>query len=108
MNYCSDVNYKHVCGDSTISAAAWNGYCKIVELLLSKGANIHIRNLNYSTTPLLEAATRGHVEIAEMLMTGGANVNDKNQMGETPLMMASSKEIVERLLSNGATTFVDE
>jgi hypothetical protein len=56
----------------------------------------------------MKACRLGHVEIAEMLMTGGANVNDKNQMGKTSLMMASSEEIVDCLLSNGAITFVDE
>jgi ankyrin repeat protein len=59
----------------------------------------------------MSACRLGHVEIAEMLMTSGAKVNNKNKLGETSLMMAYREchmEIVERLLSNGATTFVDE
>ena len=105
-NDCADVNYKHVFGDSAMTAAALNGYYKIVKLLLSKGANIHIRNLNYSTTPLLEAASRGHVDVIELLFENGACMKDKDIYGMNALITAAKGGyliVVQLLIKRGAS-----
>ena len=105
-NDCADVNYKHVSGDSAMTAAALNGYCKIVDLLLSKGANIHIRNLKFSTTPLLEAASRRHVDVIELLLANGACINDKDIYGMNALITAAKGGyliVVQLLIKKGAS-----
>jgi ankyrin repeat protein len=54
---------------------------------------------------LLEACQRGIVEDAQNLITQGADINAKNNVGDTPLHIASMyrhPEVVELLLSRGA------
>lgn len=59
-----------------------NGDMKLVQDLISNGANIHTRN----DLPLCEAARYGHLDIVEYLIDHGANVHT---MYDTPLNLAS-------------------
>ena len=85
---------------------------KIVELLISNGADVNAKALQYGDdakrgrgiTPLHAAAGNGHVEIAKLLIENGANLN-ANSHGNTPLHAASisnTKDLVELLIENGA------
>jgi ankyrin repeat protein len=57
--------------------AAQRGHKEVVELLITKGADMHARDPN-EQTPLHIAASRGYKEIAELLIAAGADVNAKD------------------------------
>ncbi len=84
--------------------ACWMGDLSIVELLLSKGANVHAQDSD-GRTPIIAASYGGYLSIVELLISKGANVNDRDSNGNTPILVASEKgylSIVELLLSKGA------
>ena len=58
--------------DNAISWAAENGHTELVELLVSKGADI-IENRNY---PLELASRNGHTDIVKLLIDNGARTYD--------------------------------
>jgi ankyrin repeat protein len=103
-NRCVNVNYKDNRGDSMLTVAAWNGFDGIIQLLLLKGANIHIRNKYYSSA-IIEACRSGRTEIVELLLAYGARIDDTDGFGFNPLMTAAKEgfyETVFVLLANGA------
>jgi hypothetical protein len=79
-----DVNSK-LGGRSLLHyAISSRGRKEIVELLISKGANLHSKDV-FGVTPLHLAALSGQTEIAEILIEKGANINERNNEGESPL-----------------------
>ncbi|MGH9843511.1 MAG: ankyrin repeat domain-containing protein [Blastocatellia bacterium] len=84
---------------------------QIVELLLSKGASVEIKDHD-GETPLLHARgnrsdsdSKKNLEIAQLLISKGANVNVQNKNDSTPLLLAVcdvQMELAELLLSHGA------
>jgi ankyrin repeat protein len=80
------------------------GETEIVELLLTKGADVNLPD-DIGFTPLHCAAGRGDKPIVEFLLAKGASVNTKAYGGVTPLHMAVNsrrKEVVELLVGRGA------
>ena len=74
----------------------------IVELLISKGADVNAKDKEDGKTPLAMAKDK---DIAGLLISRGADVNSKGRMGMTPLHWASQadrKDVVELLISKGA------
>ena len=61
---------------------------EMVELLLSKGANVSARS-DGGWTPLFVACEKGHVRIVRMLLNAGADVNAKLLNGMTALHLAA-------------------
>ena len=89
---------------SSIIEASRRGYLSVVELLLSKGANVNDKN-NYGYSSIIEASTHGHVSVVELLLSKGANISDKNNDGFSSIIYASLHghvSVVELLLSKGA------
>ena len=86
-------------------AAALANQTVIVELLLSKGAEVMARNSG-GFTPLHAAAYAGSVTIAKLLLEKGAVLDDAdNKAGVTPLMVAGEEnhlELAEFLIAKGA------
>lgn len=79
-------------------------YLKIVEALITKGADVHAKN-KYGVTALMYAADGGHAETVEMLLAKGADVNAKDNDGWTALTFAAKKgytKIVRLLKQAGA------
>lgn len=60
---------------------------RVIELLLSKGANVDASN-GYGNTALHEATRHGHVDVVEVLLSGGASVNKQNKKGMAALLIA--------------------
>ena len=78
---------------------------KTVELLLSKGAKVNIKN-DVGSTPLHISTFTSNLKAAEILLSAGADLNAKNKKGETPIDCALSntqnRELAKLFLSRGA------
>jgi ankyrin repeat protein len=81
---------------------AEEGHEVVVELLLTKGADINARGGESGTVTALYAASRaGHKKVVELLLTKGADVNAQGGYHGNALQAASSKgheKVVELLL----------
>lgn len=87
-----------------LHVAAENGYLEIVELLISRGADVDL--LDVGCTPLSLAAENGHLEVVELLISSGANVDlHDGYVKRTPLHLAAIAgclDVVKLLISSGA------
>lgn len=74
-------------GSTPLHCATWKGHQRVVELLLTVGADVNARNNNdhWGTTPLHAAAHANQRAIAELLIAHGADINAINLNGRTPL-----------------------
>ncbi|CAH9101014.1 unnamed protein product [Cuscuta europaea] len=72
------------CGDEEgwvpLHSAASSGNIDIVEILLSRGANVNLKN-DGGRTALHYAASKGHLRIAEILISHNAKINAKDKVG---------------------------
>ena len=91
--------------DTPLTLACQGGHTELVQLLVSRGAELEHRDKK-GFTPLILAATGGHAEISEILLDAGAQIEaQSDRTKDTPLSLACSggkKEVVELLLSRGA------
>lgn len=102
----ANVNAKHhrFYNEPPLQHAVARGDKLAVEFLLSKGADVNIKN-GVLATPLSYVSTENGKEIAKILIKHGANVNVTDSRGWTPLTYAvyNKNEKVEALLrSKGA------
>jgi ankyrin repeat protein len=90
-------------GMTALHVAASKGDKTIVELLLTRGADIEARE-DTGRTPLHTAAFRGYHEIVELLLLKGAKVNAQTNDGKTPLdwaILNSQVRIAETIRAAG-------
>lgn len=88
----------------SLHQAVVNGDIDQVNLLISKGADVNVRN-RMNWTPLHTAIQNRRQAIVELLVTKGADINAKDNRGQTPLHVAvnlGQKEVVELLIAKGA------
>jgi hypothetical protein len=91
-------------GASPLHYAVMKGRMQIVDLLLSRGADVNSRTRN-GTTPLHTAALYARKEVAERLLEQHADINAVSAGGSTPLALATAaknKPIAEMLRERGA------
>jgi len=79
----------------------------IVELLISKGADVNFIGGNRGFSPLIVAINGNNVEVVRMLLANGADINakDGNTNGESPLFYSLNSgniEITKMLIDEGA------
>ena len=101
------VNKKdsHNFGRTLIHVAVDLGRYKIVEYLISKGANMNIVDYD-GYSPLQLAYFRGKINMFKLLANSGANVDARNYEGMTVLDIACEKgdmDIAEFVVSKGAS-----
>ena len=66
--------------------ASQSGRTGIVELLLSKGADVRARDF-YGETPLHYAVDSGNLEVVKLLVEAGSDLDARNDNGELPTEM---------------------
>lgn len=92
-------------GIAPLKIAAALGSLRIVELLITAGADVNLKD-STGSVPLHAAAEKGNREIIAILLRHGADVNASDDMhGVTPLHVAifsARAGTVEYLLDNGA------
>ena len=101
-----DVNAKDdLYGDTPLLWAAGFGHKGIVEMLITRGADVNAK-AEGGWTPLHYATGGNDKEIVELLIAKGANMNAKNARDQiTPLHWAAwrgHKEVTELLIAKGA------
>lgn len=81
--------------DTALIEAAEHGWTDVVDLLIERGADIHLGNI-IDTTALGAAANRGHVEVVKRLLAAGARLSvDSRSYSDSPLERAIERESVE-------------
>ncbi|XP_026474601.1 ankyrin repeat domain-containing protein 17-like isoform X4 [Ctenocephalides felis] len=102
MDVDSETDSNH---DTALTLACAGGHDDLVELLLSRGADIEHRDKK-GFTPLILAATAGHDKVVDILLTHNADIEAQSERTkDTPLSLACSGgryEVVELLLNRGA------
>ena len=54
--------------------ASWKGHCKVVKLLLKKGARVDLQDGD-GLSALMHASREGHCEVVQLLLKKGAQVD---------------------------------
>ncbi|MGB2579161.1 ankyrin repeat protein [Elusimicrobium simillimum] len=100
-----DINATNAKGNTLMIAAVGYGNLDIVQLLLSRNADINKSNPYTGDTALMVAINKNDEYMTELLLIAGADVNATNNYGRTPLLLAAevkNNSIVERLIARGA------
>ena len=100
-----DVNAQGGEYGNALQAASLHGHEKVVELLLSKGADVNVQ-AGYYGTALQAASYRGHEKVVELLLSKAADVNAQGRIMYSTALQAASfrghEKVAELLLSKGA------
>ena len=89
--YYNNVSLKKV---SLLVYASYEGYDKIVKLLLDHGANINSMD-NSGKTSLSLACEKNHEKCVELLLEYNSNVNTCDNEDKTPLYLAAKNENIK-------------
>ena len=106
----ADVSKKAWKKRTALHFASVTGDLKVVEALLSKGAEIDVQDED-RCTPLMLASRWGHINILLYLIDHDADVNKKDGRKRTALHYASESgdfKVVKALLSKGAEIDVED
>ena len=96
-------------GHTPLHYAAVYGQNKVVNVLLSSGADINVATQE-GITPLIQTTNNGHYSVAQLLLQQGASCNLQDDDGNTALIVAAIKghlELVELLLTHGANPDIE-
>ena len=88
--------------------AARRGQLDKVKELLDGGANVNYRDVEFSTTALMQANEHDHLDVVNELLSRGADVTLRNRSGTTVLYQAAYrghvdilKKIIEKYIAGG-------
>lgn len=99
-----DVNQGTPLGSTPLMLGAFNGFPRIVKILLAKGANTSIVADNGGTALHL-SSMQGHLLVTTLLVEAGADLEATNCQGFTPLHMAAAEgryDVLAALIEAGA------
>src|SRR5262244_516349 len=82
----ADVNEAQPDGTRPIHWAVYRVDYELLSALISKKANLNVRN-DFGSTPIAQAAGLADGRMVKMLLDGGANPEGANPDGETALML---------------------
>lgn len=82
---------------SPLHAASMNGFTKIVELLIEKGANVNVQTDPQKYAPIHSASFGGHLETIKVLLVNGADLNLRNYRNELPIDTAKRQNQLETI-----------
>jgi len=91
-------------GASALHYAVMRGRMPLIDLLLTRGADVNSRT-RMGTTPLHTAVHYARLEVAELLLDAGADLNAQSVSGVTPLAIAEASRnhpLVAMLRARGA------
>ena len=102
-----NVNFRYKLNITLLHKASEKGNRKIVEYLISKGANIYAKVKEIDRIPLHYAAKSGNIEVVKLLLQKGGlqQLDARGGNKKTPLILAAAYghlDIVRLLLKNGA------
>jgi hypothetical protein len=86
----SSVVFKLFRSDLALLEAASDGDAKRVDELISKGANVNVKD-RWGWRPMSMAAYGGYVDIAHLLICAGADLDYKDVDGDGPLELATNR-----------------
>lgn len=101
LNSRNNIDFKDKNNKTSLMYASICSSFNIINLLIEKNVDINEKN-NYGDTALIFAVQNNLLDVVNLLLKNGADVNTKENGNWTPLMYATSKEITESLIKNGA------
>ncbi|XP_031621883.1 uncharacterized protein LOC116339921 [Contarinia nasturtii] len=101
----TDVNTKNLEGETPLMAASFNGFDKVVLLLIEFGGDIHDKS-NDERTPLMMAVMGGQTNTVKLLIEQGSHINAQDKNGNSPLhhvcIIGEYDKIMDILIENKA------
>lgn len=95
----ADVNLKSQEGWAPLHTAAYYGPASVIDLLVSKGADVNAAGDYDKMTPLHMAASYGDdPAVIKALLKHGADKTAKTESGKTALELAADKPAIAKLL----------
>lgn len=91
-------------GETPLFAAIESGGAEVLAYLLSKGANLNVKDTKCGSTPLHEASYKNNLEAARILIEHGADINARINRGDTSLDYVENKEMEQLLMRAGGIT----
>jgi len=89
-------------GDSALHAAVAKGHINVANILISKGANVNLRN-KVGSTPLHKAVTSERSAVlVKILLEANADANIRNAAGLLPEDLTSNSKLKESLMGKEA------
>jgi ankyrin repeat protein len=100
-----DANGTNGAGYTWLYMATEHGRKAVIELLISRGANVHTHGDGKNAAVYI-AAKRGHTDIVKLLLDKDADVDAVDVDGQTPLQVAAGLEIIRLLVEHDANVNV--
>uniref|UniRef100_A0A8C1B9J1 Ankyrin repeat domain 28b n=1 Tax=Cyprinus carpio carpio TaxID=630221 RepID=A0A8C1B9J1_CYPCA len=103
-----DLDVRTPQGHTALSLAAFKGHVECVDILISQGASMMLKDYTHKRSAVHSAAINGHSECLRLLIhnTDQQTVSIRDGKGQTPLMLAvlgGHTDCVYLLLSEGAS-----